>query len=108
MLVRLDRQRALRDANGAVYDGHSVNAVSAPVLFAHARRAWLALGDRLHRVTSPLVLGALYFLLFTPVALIMRLAGRDALCRRFDPGARSYWVERPPPAAGDGGFADEF
>jgi hypothetical protein len=85
-----------------------VNAVSAPLLFARARSAWLAFGERLHAITSPLVLGALYFLIFTPVALVMRAAGRDALCRRFEPEARSYWIERPPPAAEDGGFADEF
>lgn len=40
------------------------------------------------------LLALLFYGLFTPVALVFRLVGRDALCRRFDPGAESYWVRR--------------
>ena len=43
-------------------------------------------------VSSLLLLAAFYFLLLTPLALVFRLIGRDALCRRFDPAAESYWV----------------
>jgi hypothetical protein len=42
-----------------------------------------------------LVLAAVYFGLFTPLALVFRLIGRDALERRFDPAAASYWHPRP-------------
>jgi hypothetical protein len=48
-----------------------------------------------------LVLAAVYYLVLTPIGLIMRIAGRDPLRRRFDPGAASYWIERrsrPDPA----------
>ena len=40
------------------------------------------------------LLALLFYGLFTPVALVFRLVGRDALCRHFDPGAESYWVRR--------------
>jgi hypothetical protein len=40
---------------------------------------------------SHLVLGALYFLVLTPVAFLMRLAGRDPLQRKFNRAAPSYW-----------------
>ena len=43
-------------------------------------------------VVSFLLLAAFYFLLLSPLALIFRLAGRDALRRRFDPNADSYWI----------------
>jgi hypothetical protein len=43
-------------------------------------------------VVSFVLLAAFYFLLLTPVALVFRLIGRDALCRRFDAAAQSYWV----------------
>ena len=33
-----------------------------------------------------------YFLVITPIGLAMRLAGRDLMSRRFDPGAESYWL----------------
>lgn len=71
-------------------------------------RAWMAFADILHRLFSPLTLGLLYFGLFTPTAYAMRLFGRDALKRRFDPSAPSYWVERSPPGPDVGGLTDQF
>ena len=43
-------------------------------------------------VVSLILLAAFYFLLLTPLALIFRLIGRDALHRRFDASVTSYWV----------------
>lgn len=48
-------------------------------------------------VVSYLVLGAVYFLLMTPVGWLMRLAGHDPLERRFDPAQKSYWKARGRP-----------
>ena len=48
-------------------------------------------------VVSFLLLSTFYFLLLTPLGLIFRLTGRDVLCRKFDPKAKSYWVSRRPP-----------
>ena len=45
-------------------------------------------------VVSHLVLAGIYFLVFTPVALVFRLIGRDLMCRRLDRSIESYWVER--------------
>jgi hypothetical protein len=51
-------------------------------------------------VVSHVLLGAVYYLLVTPIGLIMRAAGYDPMHRRFDPEAPSYWIER------DGGERD--
>ncbi len=53
-------------------------------------RAWMAFGQRLGRLTTPLLLGFVYFTLVTPMGLALRLSGRDPLQRRTDPGAGSY------------------
>ncbi len=53
-------------------------------------RAWMKFGLLLNRITTPLILGIVFFLIFTPVALVMRLFGRDTMQRKFDPGAGSY------------------
>jgi len=58
---------------------------------------WFLVGLLLHRVVSPLVMGMLFFVAVTPVALAMRLAGKDPLHRKRDPGADSYWIRRDPP-----------
>lgn len=47
-------------------------------------------------VVSHVALGVVYYLVFTPVALFFRLIGRDALKRRFEPEAASYWEAYNP------------
>ena len=71
-------------------------------------RAWMALGLLLGRVVSPIVLGAIFYGVFTPVGWVMRLAGRDAMCRRLDPDASSYWVKRDPPGPADDSYRNMF
>ncbi|MHC4861812.1 MAG: SxtJ family membrane protein [Planctomycetota bacterium] len=43
---------------------------------------------------SHIILGVLFYLLITPVGSVMRLFGRDTMCRRIDAEAGTYWVER--------------
>jgi hypothetical protein len=49
-------------------------------------------------LVSHLLMGAIYYLVITPIGLIMRAAGRDPLARRFEPDAETYWTRRDPPA----------
>ena len=48
-------------------------------------------------VISHLVMGLFFFGVITPVGLVFRLLGRDALHRKWDPNADSYWVKYPRP-----------
>jgi hypothetical protein len=75
---------------------------------APLNRAWMKLGALLHHVVSPLVLGLIFFGVFTPVGMLMRAFGRDAMARRFEPQARSYWVRRDPPGPADDSFRNMF
>jgi hypothetical protein len=45
-------------------------------------------------VVSHVVLALLFYIVLTPIGLVMRLTGWDPLSRRFDPGADSYWTRR--------------
>ena len=47
-------------------------------------------------VVSKLALGLLYLLVFTPIALVFRLLGRDALSRVLDRDAPTYWEPYRP------------
>lgn len=48
-------------------------------------------------VVSFTLMAIFYFLLLTPLGLLFRLMGRDALGRKFDSSIDSYWVIRRPP-----------
>lgn len=50
-------------------------------------------------VLSYVVLAIMYYLVFTPVGLVMRAFGRDPLARRFDRPATTYWEARSPRAS---------
>jgi hypothetical protein len=71
-------------------------------------RAWMKFGELLGRVVSPIVLGVIFFGIFTPVGVVMRLFGRDAMYRKFDAAAPSYWVRRDPPGPADGSYRNMF
>jgi len=42
-----------------------------------------------------LILALMYYLVFTPVALVMRALGRDPLRLKYDGDVTSYWMKRP-------------
>ncbi len=45
-------------------------------------------------VVSYVVLGFLFFGIFTPIGIAFRIVGRDMMGRRFEPGAATYWTPR--------------
>ncbi len=55
-------------------------------------------------VLSYVILGGLFYLVITPVGLLLRLAGRDPMSRRFLPGEPSYWVDARPPRSKESYF----
>lgn len=60
--------------------------------------SWMVLAFPLGWFVSQFVLLTIFVVVFTPVAVLFRLLGRDALCRRFDPAAPTYWSPKPAPA----------
>lgn len=74
-------------------------ALVAPDLLLPLNRAWMRLGLFLHRFTTPVILGLVFFLVVTPLAWLARAVGKDFLRLRRTPGARSYWVDRSHPGS---------
>lgn len=81
--------------------------LAAPKLLAPFNRAWFALGQLMGRVVSPLVLGAIFFLILTPVALVTRLFGRDEL-RLKRKAVDSYWIDRHHDTTTAESFKNQF
>lgn len=82
-------------------------AMIVPRRLAPAGRLWLAFGAHLHRITSPVMLGIVFFGVITPGGwLLRRVFGRDPLSLRRRPDTRSYW--RTGERAGAGRFRDQF
>src|SRR5262249_29058629 len=71
-------------------------ALAQPSALRPLNRAWQLLGRLLHKVVSPLVMSAIFFLAVTPTAWIMRRRGIDVLKLRHRPDLSSYWIAREP------------
>jgi hypothetical protein len=69
----------------------------APATLGPVYQGWMRFGLLLGRVTTPIVMGAVFFLVVTPVGLVMRALRRDPLARRFDAAATSYRVPSEEP-----------
>jgi Saxitoxin biosynthesis operon protein SxtJ len=76
--------------------GLVLTALIIPRVLAPARRGWLRIGHALGFVVNPIVLGVVYGAVFIPFGALMRLFRSDPMARRFDPAAKSYWIERQP------------
>lgn len=59
-------------------------------------KLWMRFGHLLGMIVSPIVLGIIFFGLFTPIAILMRRSGRDELRLKFTQKA-SHWISRGEP-----------
>jgi hypothetical protein len=66
---------------------------AAPSLQKPIYLGWLYAAFPIGWVVSHLVMGIIYYLVITPIALVFKVIGRDALERRIDKNAKTYWVE---------------
>ena len=57
---------------------------------------WMKAVSPLAWVVSNALLAAVYFLVITPIGLVVRAFGRDQLARQFERSSASYWIEETP------------
>jgi hypothetical protein len=71
----------------------------APARLGPLFRAWMALALAISKVTTPIFMGIVYFLVITPTGIVMRALGRNPIVHR----ARddSYWVKTDGRNSGD-------
>ena len=79
----------------------------APILLKPFNNIWFLFGNLLGKITHPLVLGILFFIIITPISLISRLFGRDELKlkKRF---IQSFWSERVPIGPAPESFRNQY
>ena len=81
-------------------------ALVAPLALAPVERVWMALAHAMSRVTTPIFMGAVYFLVLAPVGVVMRALGKNPL--RPAGTAGRGWVSRTNEAGRRGGMDRQF
>ena len=70
-------------------------------------RIWMRCGILLGKVVNPVVIGLLFYLVFTPVAIVLRWLGKDLLGLARNPDASTYWSPRAG-AGGESSMTNQF
>jgi hypothetical protein len=73
--------------------------LAVPARLAPVWRLWMGLARAISKVTTPMFMALVYFLVFTPFGAVKRWAGHNALRR--PAGASGYWVKRDSGTASD-------
>jgi len=88
--------------------GFALIAVLRPALLAAPNRLWMRIGILLGKIVSPIALGVLFYAVFTPVGIVLRIMGKDPLRLTRDRAAESYWLRRDPPGPPPDSMNNQF
>ncbi len=65
-------------------------------ILAPLNKLWFKFGIFIGKIISPLIMVIIFFLVVTPIGLIMRLLGKDVLNLKYN-NSQSYWIEKKGP-----------
>ena len=60
-------------------------------------KLWFKFGVILGKIISPIIMGIIFFLVVTPIGLIMKVLGKDLLRLKYNNKDNTYWVEKNGP-----------
>ena len=63
-------------------------------LLSPLNNLWIKFGEILGKVIAPIVMAVVYFLILTPISLLVRLFGKDLIGMKFSNNIKSYWIKR--------------
>ena len=66
----------------------------APRLLSYVYRSWMIVAERISWVVLRVLLAFLFYVVFSPVSILLRLTGKDLLDERINSSATSYWKKR--------------
>jgi len=65
-------------------------------ILAPLNKLWFKFGIFLGKKISPIIMGIIFFLVVTPIGLLMRLLGNDLINLKYN-NNKSYWIEKSGP-----------
>ena len=63
-------------------------------LLSPLNNLWIKFGEMLGKIIAPIVMAVVYFLILTPISLLVRLFGKDLIGMKFSNNIKSYWIKR--------------
>lgn len=85
---------------GALGGVLALAGLAIPTRLGPVERGWMALAHAISKVTTPIVMGAMYLLVLAPIGALRRTFGGNPMVHQ--PGPRGYWHERSGAKRPDG------
>ena len=63
-------------------------------LLTPLNKLWFKFGMILGAIVAPITMGVVFFLVVTPIGLVMRMMGKDFLNKKYDKQKKTYWIKR--------------
>ena len=63
-------------------------------LLTPLNKLWFKFGMILGAIVAPVVMGAVFFLVVTPIGIVMRIMGKDLINKKHDKKKETYWITR--------------
>ena len=76
-----------------MYKRQILGLVNSKIL-SPLKTGWIKLGEILGKIIAPIVMAIVYFLILTPISLLVRLFGKDLIEMKFNNNVKSYWIKR--------------
>jgi len=71
--------------------------LTKPRLLAPLNKLWFKFGIILGAIVPPFIMGAIFFLIVTPIGLVMKIMRKDLLNKKYDKKKKTYWIKRDAP-----------
>lgn len=83
-------------------------ALIAPQVLSPLNRLWFRFGELLGRIVTPIIMAVLFFIVFLPIGLLLRVMGKDLLRLKLEPDAKTYWISRDSEESKMGSMRNQF
>ena len=80
---------------GAIFGIFLIITITNADALLPLNKLWMKFGILLGMIISPIIMGIIFFVIFTPIAILMRLSGRDELRLRLKK-KKTHWINREP------------
>lgn len=71
-----------------------VIAFFKPSILKSFYKIWIKFGEVIGGIVSKIIMFILYFGLFTPVSIVLKILGKDLLNKKVDKSKNTYWIKR--------------
>ncbi len=81
---------------GAIGSVLVLGGLLIPAALRPVHKVWMSIAIVLGAIMSRVILSLVFYLVVTPIGLLMRLFGKDPITKKPDPSLETYWIPKDP------------